>query len=69
MSDNNAKVERPEIVEDEHLTYLDQLRESGVTNMFGAGTYLREMFDVSKQESHVILQYWMATFSERHPRG
>jgi len=32
--------ERPEIVTDEHLDYLDELRESGVTNMFGAGAYL-----------------------------
>ena len=29
-------VEKPEYLTEEHLLYLDQLRESGVTNMFGA---------------------------------
>lgn len=57
---------RPEIITEEHLTYLDELRESGVTNMYGAGRYLVEEFDVSRDESHVILDYWMRTFSERH---
>ena len=33
-------VERPAFVEDKHLTYLDKLRESGVTNMYGARPYL-----------------------------
>ena len=51
--------------EEKHLIYLDSLRESGVTNMFGAGTYLRERFSVTKMESHAILHYWMETFEER----
>ena len=32
--------DRPEEVTTEHLVYLDTLRESGDTNMFGAGKYL-----------------------------
>jgi hypothetical protein len=60
---------RPEIVTDEHLEYLDDLRESGVTNMFGAGAYLREDFpDLSRAEASEILQYWMHTFTERHTK-
>lgn len=59
--------EKPAIVTDEHLVYLDGLRESGVTNMFGAGPYLVRIFKVSRVESHEILGYWMDTFSERHP--
>lgn len=57
--------ERPEIVTDEHLEYLDDLRESGVTNMFGAAPYVQECFGVSRTESRTILTYWMETFEER----
>ena len=59
-------VERPAIVTEEHLEYLDDLRESGETNMYGAGPYLIEQFDVSREESYAILGYWMKTFAERH---
>ena len=40
-------MERPEIVKDQHLVFLDELHERGVTNMFGAGPYLVETFGVS----------------------
>jgi hypothetical protein len=59
---------RPEIVTDEHLTYLDDLRESGVTNMFGAGEYISDEFNVTRRQSSVILNYWMESFEERHPQ-
>jgi hypothetical protein len=62
------EMERPEIVQDQHLVFLDELRESGVTNMFGAGPYLVETFGVSHGESLVILAYWMKSFSERHDK-
>jgi len=39
-------IERPECVMDEHLDYLDELRDSGITNMFGAWPYLMSMFDL-----------------------
>jgi hypothetical protein len=61
-------IERPEIVEDEHLDYLDDLRESGVTNMFGAGSYVAEEFDLSDADASTVLIYWMHSFGERHPR-
>lgn len=54
---------RPEIVTDEMLEYLDGLRESGVTNMYGAGPYLEGRFNLSRQESSTVLVYWMETFS------
>ena len=55
---------RPEMITDEHLTYLDNLRESGVTNMFGAGPYVQSEFALSSQEAQHILSYWMETFGE-----
>ena len=39
--------------------YLNRLRESGVTNMFGAVPYLREEFDIGRAEASKILSEWM----------
>jgi hypothetical protein len=57
-------MERPNIVTDEHLTFLDGLRESGVTNMFGAGPYVEEMFEVGRLEARTIVSYWMKSFGD-----
>lgn len=46
--------------------YLDDLRDSGVTNMFGAAPYLQEEFGLDKREAKAILIEWMETFAERH---
>ena len=47
--------------------YLDDIRESGVTNMFGAAPYVQDEFGVDAQEAKALLVEWMQTFSERHP--
>jgi len=58
---------KPTVVTDEHLAYLDCLRKSGATNMFGARPYLMEAFEeLSKAEAGEVLMYWMETFAERH---
>ena len=62
-------VPMPNGVTEEHLKYLDALRESGETNMFGATPYLMNEFLVSKSEASRILVYWMSSFSERHQKG
>lgn len=55
--------ERPDFVTDEHLEYLDDLRESGVTNMFGARQYVQGAFpELSEKEAGAVLGYWMKTF-------
>jgi hypothetical protein len=52
----------------EHVNYfLDELRESGATNMFGAAPYIVEEFGVTRQEAKDLLLNWMQTFEERHP--
>jgi uncharacterized protein YciI len=56
-----------DLVTDEHLEFLDNLRESGVVNMFGAIPYIQNEFpDLSQKEATAILSYWMRTFSDRH---
>lgn len=45
----------------EYFEYLDELRESGETNMFGAGTYLRKEYaGMSTLESDAVLSAWMS---------
>jgi len=60
---------RPAIVREMHLVYLDKIRKSGATNMYGAGPYLERKFFLSSDEAHEILAYWMNTFSERHAKS
>lgn len=56
-------VERPDFVENDHLSFLDDLREDGVTNMFGAGSYLQEEFpDLTDEQARKVVSYWMKTF-------
>lgn len=64
-----STIYRPEIVIEDHLDYLDCLRDSGETNMHGAGAYLTKAFHVSKYQAREILAYWMKTFSDRNPQG
>ena len=60
---------RPEFLEERMLSFLDALRESGSTNMFGATPYVQQMFpELSKNEARKVLTYWMETFSDRHPK-
>ena len=49
----------------EYFAYLDALRESGVTNMFGARPYLMEAFPgLPKDEASRILSTWMHTYGK-----
>jgi len=44
--------------------FLDALRDSGVTNMFGAGTFIEKEFGISKQEARNFLTTWMRNFGK-----
>lgn len=51
------------------FTYLDELRESGVTNMYGAPSYVREEFGVGKREAMSLVSSWMRDFEARVSAG
>jgi len=58
-----AATGRPACVADDHLEFLDALRESGDTNMFGARPYLMAEFPLlSDEEAATVMGYWMKTF-------
>ena len=45
----------------EQEKFLNELRESGETNMFGAGPYLMDEFGLDKREARKVLK-WMREF-------
>lgn len=47
----------------EYWIYLENLRRSGVTNMFGAAPYLAEEFDLDMTEAKKILVEWMQNYN------
>lgn len=48
----------------EYYEYLEMLRRSGVTNMYGATPYLMAEFDISEKLAGDILVNWMKNYSE-----
>jgi hypothetical protein len=48
----------------EYFEYLEALRDSGVTNMVGAGIYLENHFDLSRYEARDILLEWIQSFGK-----
>jgi hypothetical protein len=50
--------------EREVLEFLNILRDSGATNMFGATPYIEEEFDLDSKESKSLLTLWMANFND-----
>lgn len=42
--------------------FLENLRRSGVTNMYGAAPYLMEEFGLCKQEAVEILKDWLRNY-------
>ncbi len=45
-----------------YFDYLEILRKSGVTNMFGAVPYLQQEFGLERRESLDILKQWMGSY-------
>ena len=43
------------------FVYLDNLRDSGITNMFGAAPYIIEEFRVPRDKAKLLLLEWMDT--------
>ena len=58
-----------QMVADKHMRnevylYLEQLRDSGETNMFGAGVYLQKHFELPKSQAIMYLTDWMRSFNK-----
>lgn len=42
--------------------FLNDLRDSGITNMFGATPYLEDKFQTNKEVARALLLAWMNVF-------
>ncbi len=58
-----------EVTQNKVNKFLDDLRETGITNMYGAGPYIQEIFGVSKYDANRFLVKWMETFTNRANHG
>lgn len=54
-------------MEDKHRRFLNALRESCATNMFGAVPHLMAAFEIEKREAKAILIEWMTFFRNDEP--
>ena len=50
--------------QEDYFAYLSELQASGVTNMFGAASYLEDKFWLEPSEAKEVLRLWIKTFEE-----
>ena len=50
---------------EEMFDYLEILRRSGATNMFGAAPYLAEEFDINQADAKQVVVEWVLTAKGR----
>ena len=55
-------LEQEQRMTEEHNVFLNDLRDSGITNMYGATPYLEDEFGLNPEESRSILGEWMDSF-------
>ena len=62
--ENTMTTFKPSFIKDEHLRFLDVLRDDGKINMVGASEPLREIYDeLSRSEAEQVLRFWMDTYT------
>jgi len=55
----HTQAQQPHFINQSHIDYLNDLRDSGITNMFNAWRYLKAEFDVNEQTAIQIFTHWM----------
>lgn len=63
VGEDEDKYDREEVYK-----FLDELRDCGETNMFGAGPYLRRKFGMSQEESWAWLREWMDDYEGKEEK-
>ena len=57
------------MTDSKYWIYLENLRRSGETNMYGATPYLEAEFVLSKNEARLILADWMKNYNSSDYKG
>lgn len=58
-----------ELSKDIVFEYLDDLRESGIVNMFGAGSHLVNEYGMLRISAQTLLKEWMNDHNRHMPLG
>ena len=66
--DTQALLEDEELYQNKNevFLYLEQLRESGKTNMFGAVAFIQSDFECTKQMARRYLSEWMKSYKKEY---
>lgn len=64
MEQNVSGTRKSTAFEKTVFSYLNDLRVSGETNMFGAAPYIEREFRLRPVESQTLLSLWMKNFDE-----
>lgn len=62
MTHDDVSAKYAKFNQDRIFSYLNDLRDSGVTNMFGASKYIERDFNMSRSESTKVLVKWMENY-------
>ena len=57
------------MTDNKYWIYLERLRRSGITNMYGAAPYLQKAFGLTLDEACDILADWMANYNSDDYKG
>lgn len=57
------------MTDNKYWIYLEELRRSGITNMYGAARYLAERFDLDFYAARLILADWMKNYKREDYEG
>lgn len=47
---------------EKYFQFLSNLRETGITNMYGAGPYLEREFELTRNEAREVVLQWMKEY-------
>lgn len=47
---------------EKYFQFLSNLRETGITNMYGAGPYLESEFELTRNEAREVVLQWMKEY-------
>ena len=50
--------------DEKYFAFLVQLRDSGVTNMWGAAPHIAQEFDIPHEEAAYVLLRWIKSFDK-----
>lgn len=57
------------MTDNKYWIYLEELRRSGATNMYGAAPYLADEFDLDPYTARLILADWMKNYKREDYEG